>query len=102
MGKTSTSFGIAMRNFQAWPNLPDAQQLIDYGVRMEELGYESLWVWDHILLGVDPHFPIIDSLSPVQAVCTIAARTVRAIRFLPCRLALSLDLAIPSAVVGAA
>ena len=70
-GKTVT-FGIAMRNFQTYPELPDAAALIDYGVRMEELGYESLWVWDHILLGVDPHFPIIDSLTLLTAV---AART---------------------------
>jgi alkanesulfonate monooxygenase len=70
-GKPIT-FGIAMRNFQTYPELPDAAALIDYGVRMEELGYESLWVWDHILLGVDPHFPIIDSLSLLTAV---AART---------------------------
>lgn len=69
---TSTVFGIAMRNFQTYPEIPDSRALIDYGVRAEELGYESLWVWDHILLGVDPHFPIIDSLSLLTAV---AART---------------------------
>ena len=68
MAKNKTEYGIAMRNFQAFPNLPDAQQLIEYGVRMEELGYESVWVWDHILLGVDPHFPIIDALSLLTAV----------------------------------
>ncbi len=68
----STAFGIAMRNFQTYPEIPDSRALIDYGVRAEELGYESLWVWDHILLGVDPHFPIIDSLSLLTAV---AART---------------------------
>jgi alkanesulfonate monooxygenase len=61
-----------MRNFQRFPDLPDAKALVDYGVRMEELGYDSLWVWDHILLGVDPHFPIVDSLSLLTAV---AART---------------------------
>ena len=72
MGKKSTTFGIAMRHFQPYPELPDANSLIDYGVRMEALGYESVWVWDHILLGVDPHFPIIESLSLLTAV---AART---------------------------
>ena len=54
--------------------MPDAQALVDYGVRMEELGFDSLWVWDHILLGVDPNFPIIDSLTLLTA---IAARTKR-------------------------
>ena len=40
----------------------------------EELGYDSVWVWDHILLGVEPSFPIDDSLTTLTA---IAARTKR-------------------------
>jgi len=74
MPTLANTFGIAMRNFTAYPELPDAQALIEYGVRMEALGYDSVWVWDHILLGVDPHFPIIDALSLLTAV---AARTTR-------------------------
>jgi probable F420-dependent oxidoreductase len=70
----NTRFGIAMRNFTRHPEQPDAKQLIEYGVRMEELGFESLWVWDHILLGTDPFFPILDSLTLLTAV---AARTSR-------------------------
>jgi probable F420-dependent oxidoreductase len=68
----SNTFGIAMRNFTAAPQLPDARGLVEYGLRMEELGFDSLWVWDHILLGVEPSFPIIDSLTLLTAV---AART---------------------------
>jgi probable F420-dependent oxidoreductase len=67
-----TVFGIAMRNFTKYPEMPDAQELIDYGVRMEQLGYESLWAWDHILLGVEPNFPIHEALMLLTA---IAART---------------------------
>ena len=74
MAGFSNTFGIAMRNFTAFPQLPDAQELVEYGVRMEELGFDSLWVWDHIFLGVEPHFPIIDSLSLLTAV---GARTKR-------------------------
>ena len=70
--KKQTAFGIAMRNFTKYPEMPDAKALIDYGVRMEKLGYESLWAWDHILLGVDPNFPIHESLAILTAV---AART---------------------------
>lgn len=92
MGGLSNQFGIAMRNFMRFPEIPDAQALIDYGVRMEELGFDSLWVWDHILLGVDPHFPILDALSMITAV---AARTERiklgtGILILPARNALAL------------
>ena len=69
-----TAFGIAMRNFTKYPEMPSAQGLIDYGVRMEELGYESIWAWDHILLGVEPNFPIHEALIILTA---IAARTTR-------------------------
>jgi len=74
MTMLSKTFGIAARNFVAYPNMPDARALVDYGVRVEELGYDSVWVWDHMLLGVDPNFPIIDSLT---ALTGIAARTTR-------------------------
>ena len=74
MAGFSNTFGIAMRNFTAFPQLPDAQELVEYGVRMEALGFDSLWVWDHIFLGVEPHFPVIDSLSLLTAV---GARTKR-------------------------
>jgi alkanesulfonate monooxygenase len=68
------TFGIAARNFTAYPEIPDPKALIEYGEKVEALGYDSLWVWDHILLGVEPHFPIMDSLTTLT---TIAARTKR-------------------------
>lgn len=74
MNKLNKTFGIAARNFTAYPEMPDARKLVEYGVRVEELGYDSVWVWDHMLLGVDPNFPIIDSLTVLTG---IAARTTR-------------------------
>jgi probable F420-dependent oxidoreductase len=74
MTMLSNTFGIAARNFTAYPEMPDAKGLLDYGVRVEELGYDSLWVWDHMLLGVEPNFPILDSLTTLTA---IAARTTK-------------------------
>lgn len=74
MTKLTRTFGIAARNFTAYPQMPDARALVDYGVRVEELGYDSVWVWDHMLLGVEPNFPIIDSLTTLTG---IAARTKR-------------------------
>jgi probable F420-dependent oxidoreductase len=74
MTSLTKTFGIAARNFTAYPEMPDARKLVDYGVRVEELGYDSLWVWDHMLLGVEPNFPIIDSLTALTA---IAARTTK-------------------------
>ena len=66
------TFGIAARNFTAYPEMPDVHELVEYGVKMEQLGFDSLWVWDHVLLGVEPNFPIIESLTLLTA---IAART---------------------------
>jgi probable F420-dependent oxidoreductase len=74
MKTLAKTFGVAARNFTAYPEMPNAKELVEYGVRVEELGYDSVWVWDHMLLGVEPNFPIIDSLT---ALTGIAARTSR-------------------------
>ena len=74
MTSFSNTFGLAMRNFTTYPEMPDPQVLIAYAVKAEELGFDSVWVWDHIFLGVDPPFPVIDSLTLLSAV---AARTGR-------------------------
>ena len=74
MKSLAKTFGVAARNFTAYPEMPNAKALVEYGVRVEELGYDSVWVWDHILLGVEPNFPIIDSLTVLTG---IAARTSR-------------------------
>ena len=72
MANLSGTFGIAARNFTAYPEMPDAKALVEYGVKMEQLGFDSIWVWDHVLLGVEPSFPIIEALTLLTA---IAART---------------------------
>jgi alkanesulfonate monooxygenase len=72
MAGLAKTFGIALQNFTAYPKMPDAKALVEYGVRMEALGFDSVWAWDHILLGVEPNFPIIESLTLLTA---IAART---------------------------
>ena len=70
----SGTFGLAMRNFTTHPEMPEPQGLIAYAVKAEALGFDSVWVWDHIFLGVDPPFPVLDSLTLLAAV---AARTTR-------------------------
>jgi alkanesulfonate monooxygenase len=70
----SNTFGLAMRNFTTFPEMPDPQGLIVYAAKAEELGFDSVWVWDHIFLGVDPPFPVLDALTLLAAV---AARTKR-------------------------
>src|SRR5689334_22883890 len=67
-----TDFGLAIRNFVGPGEVPDIQALYAYAERAEALGFESLWAWDHVLLGVEPSFPIVDSITMLGAV---AART---------------------------
>jgi probable F420-dependent oxidoreductase len=67
-----TQFGLAIKNFVGPGDVPDIKALYAYAERAEALGFESLWAWDHVLLGVEPSFPIIDSITTLAA---IAART---------------------------
>ena len=52
MKNLAKTFGVAARNFTAYPEMPNAKELVEYGVRVEELGYDSVWVWDHMLLEI--------------------------------------------------
>ena len=67
-----TRYGLAVRNFVGPGEVPDIEGLYAYAQRSEALGFESLWAWDHVLLGVEPSFPIVDSITMLGA---IAART---------------------------
>ena len=69
-----TEFALAIRNFVGPREVPDVDGIYAYAERAEALGFESLWAWDHILLGVEPAFPILDSITILGA---IAARTRR-------------------------
>jgi alkanesulfonate monooxygenase len=64
--------GLAIKNFVGPTETPDAGALIAYAERAEALGFESLWAWDHVILGVEPSFPILDAVGILTA---IAART---------------------------
>jgi alkanesulfonate monooxygenase len=70
----SVSFGLAIKNFVGPTETPDVDAIVAYAERAEQLGFESLWAWDHVILGVEPAFPIIDALSMLTA---IAMRTSR-------------------------
>jgi probable F420-dependent oxidoreductase len=67
-------FGLAIKNFVGPTETPDVDALLAYSQRAEALGFESLWAWDHVILGVEPAFPILDAVGTLTA---IAARTTR-------------------------
>lgn len=70
----TVQFGLAIRNFVGPGETPDVDSILKYCERAEELGFESLWAWDHMLLGVNPAFPILDSLSILTGIATRTSR----------------------------
>src|SRR6266581_5555702 len=70
------AFGLALKNFVGPGEHPDMDGLYAYASRAEALGFESLWAWDHVLLGVEPSFPILDSITTLSAVAA-RSRTIK-------------------------
>jgi alkanesulfonate monooxygenase len=71
---TTERFGLALENFTAAPKQPDVGALLAYARRAEELGFGSLWAWDHMLLGTRKPFPFLDSLTTLAALATVTER----------------------------
>lgn len=70
----ATTFGLAVENFTPEPRLPSITAVTDSARRAEELGFESLWVWDHLFLGAKTAFPFLESLTTLT---WLAAHTER-------------------------
>ncbi|MBV9944872.1 MAG: TIGR03619 family F420-dependent LLM class oxidoreductase [Solirubrobacterales bacterium] len=68
-------FGLALENFTPAEKVPDVASIVTYARRAEELGYESLWAWDHMFLGSGRPFPFLESLSTLAL---LTAHTERA------------------------
>src|SRR4029450_7123980 len=73
-GGASMKLRLTIKNFVGPSEQPDMDALYAYAQRTEVLGFESLWAWDHVILGVEPAFPILDAVGTLTA---IAARTSR-------------------------
>ena len=56
-------FGLALENFTPAEKTPGVRSIVTYARRAEELGYQSLWAWDHMFLGSGRPFPFLESLS---------------------------------------
>ena len=64
---TAERFGLALENFTPARKEPDVGEILAYARRAEELGYGSLWAWDHMLLGTRSPFPFLESLTTLTA-----------------------------------
>ena len=76
--RRDVQIGVALENFTPYPKLPDAEAILLYARRAEQLGFDSLWAWDHILLGSKQPFPFLESLSILAAVAAVTKRVALA------------------------
>ena len=70
--------GLALENFTPAPKMPDISSILRYAKRADELGFDSLWAWDHILLGSRQPFAFLESLSTLAAVAVVTERAAPA------------------------
>lgn len=63
----SVQFGLAIENFAPAARGPDIDRIAEYARVAEAHGFESLWAWDHILLGSARPFPVLESLTTLAA-----------------------------------
>ena len=73
-------WGLALKNFVGPAETPDVGALLAYAERAEALGFESLWAWDHVILGVEPAFPILDAVGTLTAIAAPHAGRTAALR----------------------
>src|SRR5438093_12560921 len=67
-------FGVALPNFTTASSTPEIGDIIARARRAEELGLDSGWVWDHVLLGSRTPFPVLDSLATLAALALSTER----------------------------
>jgi len=70
----TVEFGLALENFTPDRKVPDMDEVCAYSIAAEELGFTSVWAWDHLFLGARRPFPFLESLTTLAMV---AARTSR-------------------------
>ena len=70
----TVEFGLALENFTPERKVPDMEAIAAYSIAAEELGFASVWAWDHLFLGARRPFPFLEALTTLSMV---AARTTR-------------------------
>ncbi|MDG6997206.1 MAG: LLM class flavin-dependent oxidoreductase, partial [Nitrososphaerota archaeon] len=61
-------FGIALETFTPPGQSPNTDSILKMAETAESLGFDSVWVWDHLLLGSRKVFPVLDSLTTLAAI----------------------------------
>lgn len=64
------TFGLAVENFTSAAKTPDIQELLTTARRAEQLGFTSLWAWDHLFLGSRQPFPQLEALTTLAVLAS--------------------------------
>ncbi len=67
-------FGLAIGNFTAPDEKLEFDSIVQRTRKAERLGFDSIWVYDHLLLGAKRVFPILESLTTIAALATIVPK----------------------------
>lgn len=65
-------YGLAIENFTPANAAPSMDGMIEYAQTAEEMGFKSLWAWDHLFLGSRKPFPQHEALTTLTV---LAAHT---------------------------
>src|SRR5881296_3093159 len=71
----TVEFGLALENFTPERKVPDMDAITAYSATAEELGFASVWAWDHLFLGARRPFPFLEALTTL----TVVAASTQAI-----------------------
>lgn len=66
----AASFGLAVENFTSAQKTPQIEELLATACRAEQLGFTSLWAWDHLFLGSRQPFPQLEALTTLAVLAS--------------------------------
>jgi|SRR5579872_1557459 len=67
-------FGIALETFSPPGKSPERESIVRMAKTAEKLGFDSVWVWDHLLLGSRKVFPVLDSLTTLSYLSAVTSK----------------------------
>jgi alkanesulfonate monooxygenase SsuD/methylene tetrahydromethanopterin reductase-like flavin-dependent oxidoreductase (luciferase family) len=67
-------FGLALENFTPPDKSPSKDSILRMAKTAEWLGFDSVWVWDHLLLGSRKVFPVLDSTTTLAYLSSATSR----------------------------
>jgi alkanesulfonate monooxygenase SsuD/methylene tetrahydromethanopterin reductase-like flavin-dependent oxidoreductase (luciferase family) len=68
------NFGIALESFTPPGVSPDTKTIFEAATIAEELGFDTVWVWDHLLLGSKKVYQVLEPLTLLAAISSKTSR----------------------------